>query len=152
MGFYFFSALLAFCFFVFPWPQELLWIRPNFPGLCVLYWAVVLGRTISLGSVFLYGLLFDIFLGERLGVYASGLVMIAGLAAFLQPLFQIAKNAEQILLVFLLLSISTFTQWLFYFLGGEPLSLFWHIFAPPLTSALIWPLVFRFFERWQHHA
>jgi len=149
MGFYFFSAVLAFAFFVFPWPQELLWLRPNFPGLCVLYWGLTAGRNVSLSGVFCYGLLFDLFLGEKLGVQALGLVIIAGLAAFLQPLFRIAKNIEQMLLVFFLLSLQALIQWLAYRLSGEPFNDFWSIFLPPLTSAFIWPLVLRLLDHWQ---
>jgi rod shape-determining protein MreD len=149
MGFYFFSAVLAFVFFVFPWPQELLWLRPNFPGICVLYWGLTAGRNVSLSGVFFYGLLLDLFLGEKLGVQALGLVIIAGLAAFLQPLFRIAKNVEQMLLVFFLISLQALIQWLAYRLSGEPFNDFWPIFLPSLTSAFIWPLVLRLLDHWQ---
>jgi rod shape-determining protein MreD len=134
------SFVVAFMLDIIPLPQALLWWRPQFALLVLLYWVMISPYRISVGIGFVIGLLADLFNGSVLGQSALVFVILAYLTAkfaqWLRVLSWPLQSAGIFLLVFLGKAITYFIMSMH---GQAPnTSLF---FASPFTSAILWAVV-----------
>ncbi|MFP4682854.1 MAG: rod shape-determining protein MreD [Ectothiorhodospira sp.] len=126
---------------VMPLPETLAPWRPEWLAMTVLYWNMALPRRVGVGTAWLAGLLLDVARGALLGQHALALALIAWIAIRLHqrirvfPVWQQAISVGGLLSLYLLLIL-----WVDGITGQAPgTGLHW---APLVTSALCWPLVF----------
>ena len=134
------STLIALGLTIFPLPDVLDALRPDFLVLVVLYWAIVSPQSGGLGLAFMTGLALDVIQGVVLGQHALALVLVAAWATNLRLRLRVFPLLHQTLSIFALLAGYQFI--LFWVDGatGNPVTSFSRWLAP-LTGALIWPVL-----------
>jgi rod shape-determining protein MreD len=140
------SALVALALGIFPLPDLLGPLRPDFLVLVVYYWSIELPRAGGLSLAFVSGLALDVISGVVLGQHALALTLTAAWATHLRLRLRLFSGLSQSLTIFALLSAYQFV--LFWVDGatGNPVTAFSRWLAP-VTGALIWPLLARTLSR-----
>lgn len=140
------SLLLAMLLAIYPLPLDWRWWRPEFVLLLIIYWVLVLPENMSLTLFWLLGLSQDLIEGTPLGQHALGVVIVSYIC--LQS-YQRVRNYglwQQACWIFVLVGISQLTaNWVYTMAGGRAPGLYF--LYPALTSALLWPLCSRLFDR-----
>jgi len=132
------SFLVAFLLAVMPLPYSMLWARPEWVTLVLIYWVIALPQRIGILTSFLLGLLLDSLEGAVLGQNALSLSVVAYLALLLYQRLRLFNMWQQASVVFVIVGINQMVgQWLQNINGvntGGPLFL-----MPVAISALLWP-------------
>lgn len=124
-----------------PLPDFLIWYRPEWIALVLIYWVLVLPHRVGLVSAFFVGVSLDIIRGSVLGLNALSLTIITYLVILLYKRIRMFPLWQQSLMVLVLIGIN---QLLFFWMqgitgtrgGGLQFML------PSLVSALLWPWVY----------
>jgi rod shape-determining protein MreD len=140
------SAVTALALAIFPLPDLLGPLRPDFLVLVVYYWSIELPQAGGLSLAFLSGLALDVISGVVLGQHALALTLTAAWATHVRLRLRLFSPVSQSLTVFVLLTAYQFV--LFWVDGatGNPVTAFSRWLAP-VTGALIWPLLARTLSR-----
>ena len=69
---------------IMPWPRSMLWVRPDFVLIVLLYWTLFQPRTIGMGWGFVLGLIMDVADSVVLGQYAFSYVVAIFVMQFLR--------------------------------------------------------------------
>lgn len=132
------SFAVAFMLAVIPLPHALLWARPEWVTLVLIYWVIALPQRIGILFSFLVGLLLDSLEGAVLGQNALSLSVVAYLSLLLYQRLRVFNMWQQAAVVFAMVGINQMVgQWLQNISGmnaGSPLFL-----VPVAISALLWP-------------
>ena len=132
------SFAVAFMLAVIPLPHTMLWARPEWVTLVLIYWVIALPQRIGILTSFLVGLLLDSLEGAVLGQNALSLSVVAYLALVLYQRIRQFNMWQQAAVVFMMVGINQMVgQWLQNFSGmnaASPLFL-----MPVAISALLWP-------------
>ena len=115
--------------------------RPDWIGMLIIFWVLVLPERFGIFVAFAIGLLFDTLAGTLLGLYGCIYATLAYTVLLLHARLNMYPLGQQALVVFLLLGIThIFSQWLkiwlMSYVSGEL-----HIW-PALSSAMVWPWVY----------
>ena len=134
------SFAVAFMLAVIPLPHTMLWARPEWVTLVLIYWVIALPQRIGILTSFLVGLLLDSLEGAVLGQNALSLSVVAYLALLLYQRLRLFNMWQQAAVIFVMVGIDQMVgQWLQNISGmgaGSPLFL-----MPVAISALLWPAV-----------
>jgi len=134
------TFVAAYVLAVVPLPQWLLWGRPEWLALTVIYWAIALPHRVGMVTGLLLGLGLDVLEGAVLGQNAFALVVVALLSLILYQRLRVYSLAQQAALVFVLIGINQLIcQWVQNLEGAGARSLFFLL--PAFSSALLWPVV-----------
>lgn len=137
-----FSILLAVVLMIIPLPEILRFARPEWLGMCLIYWAMALPQRVSIGVAWFAGILMDVLSGTTLGVHAFAYALIVFLVArfHLQlrqyPLWQQALTILSLVLIVQLV-----------FLLTSSMAHQWKVWLPAVTSTLVWPLVYALLRK-----
>jgi len=144
------TLLLACMLTLVPMPLKLIWLRPAWLLMVLVYWIVMFPRFAGVGVAFLAGLMLDVLTGSLLGEHALALTIPAFLIMRVRmrfrffPLLQQALGVLALVLVYQLILFCVQG-----FLGQPPVtSAYW---LSSVTSMLLWPWVFIVLDRWQRH-
>jgi len=115
--------------------------RPDWVGLLIVFWVLILPERFGILVSFVIGLLYDTLVGTTLGLYGFVFSVLAYTVLLLHARLRMYPLGQQALVVFLILGIThVLAQWLkgwvMSVVSGEL-----HIW-PALTSAIIWPWVY----------
>lgn len=134
------TFVAAYVLAVVPLPSWLLWARPEWVALTLIYWTIALPQRVGIATALVLGLGLDVLKGSVLGQNAFALVVVALLALILYQRLRVYSLWQQAAVVFLLVGINLLIcQWVQKLEGFSLLpSLF---LLPALTSALLWPVV-----------
>ena len=99
------SFALAFLFTVLPIPTGLMWARPEWVSLVLIYWVIALPQR-GVMSAFFAGLLLDALEGSMLGQNALALSVVAYLALILYQRLRQFNMMQQAAVVFVLVGIN----------------------------------------------
>jgi len=127
---------------IIPLPENLRILRPDWVGLTLIFWCLVLPYRVSVGSGFLAGLLLDVLSGTLLGEHALSLSLIAYLCVRLHQRIRVYPMWQQALTVMVLLILhQLLTLWIDGIIGrpSPPFS-YW---LPSLLGAVLWPFIFH---------
>nr|WP_163502764.1 rod shape-determining protein MreD [Halomonas socia] len=139
------SLLLALCLQVMPLADVWLIWRPDWLGLMLIYWCVVMPQRVGVLHGFVLGLLLDLIEGTPLGQNALTLSLLAFLCALVYQRLRAYSLLQQAVLVFMLLGIvQLIEQWLRTIVG--PFSIHLAFLLPSLIGALLWPWLFTLFQ------
>jgi rod shape-determining protein MreD len=132
------SFAVAFMLAVMPLPHTILWARPEWVTLVLIYWVIALPQRIGILVSFLVGLLLDSLEGAALGQNALSLSVVAYLSLLLYQRLRVFNMWQQAAVIFVMVGINQLVgQWLQNISGlntGNPLFL-----MPVAISALLWP-------------
>ena len=135
------TIVLAMVLAMVPLPDTAEAYRPDWVVLTLVYWAMMLPRTWSVGSAWLVGLVLDVAQGTILGQHALALRLVVFITGRFHLLMRVFPLSQLTATVFALLAVYQFM--LFWINGVAGLSAapinYW---APVITGALTWPLAF----------
>jgi rod shape-determining protein MreD len=142
----FLTIMAAVLLSLLPLPAVLLPFEPYWVALVVIYWSLETHDQISLGLVFLIGLVLDVLSGSLMGLHALSLVVIVFLVQRFRSRLRFFPPWQQALSVFgLLVNDRIILIWITALLG-EPLPTlkYW---LPPLIGMALWPWLFLLLDR-----
>ncbi len=116
-------------------------LRPYWVALVLIYWSLEVPKPLSLGAVFLVGLVLDIVSASLMGMHAMSLVVIVYLVRHFRARMRFFPPWQQALAVLaLLVNDRIILLWITALLG-EPVPT-WHYWLAPLVGMAIWPWLF----------
>jgi len=126
---------------MWPLPQWMEYIRPEWLTLVLIYWAMAIPQQVGVSIAWITGLLLDVTQGAILGQHALGMVIVIFVVQLEYQRIRVFSLAQQALVVFLLLIIKqVLVLWVSGIVGQAPeLGLY---FLPSLVGAIIWPWLF----------
>ena len=128
---------------VMPLPAPVAPLRPDWLALLVIFWAMQLPRTWSVGSAWMIGVILDVASGTVLGQHALALCVIAYITVRFHLLMRVFPLSQLTATVFALLALYQFL--LFWVNGVAGISAasitYW---GPVISSALVWPFFYMF--------
>lgn len=130
-------------------PRWMMYFRPEWVTLILIYWVIALPHRIGVGTAWLFGVALDILLGVPLGVNAFALSIVAAVAYALHQRMRMFAFWQQSVIVFVLVGLNEMLcHWvksLYADLSGGL-----YFLLPALVSAIIWPwvmILLRHFRR-----
>lgn len=144
------SFLVAFVLAVLPMPQWLMWLRPEWVALILIYWAIALPHRVGILTALALGIMLDALEGAVLGQNAFSLLVVAVLCQTLYQRLRVFSVLQQAGTVFVVIGINQLVcQWVQNLEGvGGPSLLF---LLPAVSSALLWPVVLHVLRSLRRH-
>ncbi|MDH4047620.1 MAG: rod shape-determining protein MreD [Gammaproteobacteria bacterium] len=139
-----FSIVVALMLSMVPLPDVIDPYRPDWVALTLIYWAMTLPRSYSVGTAWVVGIVLDIAHGTLLGQYALAMCFMIYVTAKFHLQLRVFPLSQMTATVFALLSLY---QFLLFWINGvaglhtEAVS-YW---GPVLTGTALWPLLSTIF-------
>jgi len=135
------SIIMALMLAIAPLPDAVQAFRPDWVALTLIYWAMVLSGTYSVGSAWLVGIVLDVAQGTLLGQHALALSAVAYLTVRFHLQLRVFPLGQLTLTVFGLLAVY---QFILFWINGvaglsTPANRFW---GPLVAGTLLWPPVY----------
>ena len=144
------SFVAAYVLAVLPLPQWLLWGRPEWLALTLIYWTIALPHRVGIMTGLLLGVGLDVLEGAVLGQNAFALVVVALLSLTLYQRLRVYGLWQQAGVVFVLIGINQLIcQWVQNLQGVGARSLLFLL--PAVSSALLWPVVLHTLRGLRRH-
>jgi len=126
-----------------PLPEVLEAFRPDWLAMLVIYWAMQLPRTWSVGSAWIVGVVLDVSQGTLLGQHALALCCVAFITVRFHLLMRVFPIPQLTATVFPILAMY---QFLLFWVNGvagvsAPAVAYW---GPVISGTLLWPVVMLF--------
>ncbi len=127
-----------------PMPDWAIPLRPDWVALTLIYWAMVLPRSYSIGTAWLVGIILDVAQGTLLGQHAIALCFLIYITVKFHLQFRVFPVSQMSATVFAMLA---FYQFILFWINGvagvtTSAITYW---GPVITGALIWPVLTLFF-------
>lgn len=133
---FFFALVLA----VLPLPQWLLWGRPEWVCLVLIYWCIALPHRVGITTALVMGVILDVLEGSVMGQNAFALIVVALLTLTLYQRLRVFSLWQQAAVVFVLVGINQMIcQWVQSLQGAGAETLLFML--PAFSSALLWPFI-----------
>ena len=128
---------------IMPLPDSVAAFRPDWLAMLVIYWAMQLPRTWSVGTAWIVGIVLDASQGTLLGQHALALCCIAFVTVRFHLLMRVFPVPQLTASVFPILTIY---QFLLFWINGvagvdAPSVAYW---GPVLSGTLLWPVMMAF--------
>jgi len=134
------TIIVALMLMVVPMPDWAAPFRPDWVALTLVYWAMMLPRTWSVGSAWLVGIVLDVAQGTILGQHALALCLIVFITVRFHLLMRVFPMQQLAATVFAILALYQFVLfWINGVAGVDvPAVNYW---GPVITGTLLWPFV-----------
>ena len=137
------TLIIALAFMMVPLPDWGKSFRPDWVTLALIYWAMILPRTWSVGSAWIVGIVMDVALGTLLGQHAVALCVVVFVTVRLHLLMRVFPILQLTATVFSLLALY---QFMLFWINGvagvtAPSVNYW---GPVITGTIIWPIAHLF--------
>jgi rod shape-determining protein MreD len=134
------TIILAIMLTVMPLPDWADPFRPDWVALTLVYWAMMLPRTWSIGSAWIVGIVLDVAQGTILGQHALALCFIIFITVRFHLLMRVFPMQQLTATVF---AILTLYQFILFWINGVagidvPLVDYW---GPVISGTILWPFV-----------
>ena len=136
-----FSFIVALALTVFPLPDWLAVVRPEWVTLVLIYWCMALPNRVGVISAWIIGLMLDVLRVGLLGQNALALCIIAYITLKLYQRLRVFPLWQKALSVFVLVALSQMLYLWVKGITGQPIDLMTY-WLPSLSSMIAWPLVF----------
>ncbi|MDH3619520.1 MAG: rod shape-determining protein MreD [Gammaproteobacteria bacterium] len=128
---------------IMPLPDVIEAFRPDWLALLLIFWAMQLPRTWSVGSAWVVGIVLDVSYGTLLGQHALALCLITFATVRFHLLMRVFPLSQLSATIFALLALY---QFILFWVNGvagvsAPSVVYW---GPVITGALIWPFFYMF--------
>ncbi|REG81758.1 rod shape-determining protein MreD [Marinomonas pollencensis] len=135
------TLLAALMLEAMPLPESLVWYRPEWALLVILYWVIALPFRVGVGVAWFLGLMVDLLQGGIIGQHSLTYVLIAFSCAIFYKRLRMYHRWQQGIFVCLLVSINQLIGfWVDHYLGNAEPTLM--IFMPAIVTGLLWPWSF----------
>ena len=136
---------------IMPLPGAIEPFRPDWLALLMIFWAMQLPRTWSVGSAWIVGIVLDVSYGTLLGQHALALCVIVFATIRFHLLMRVFPISQLTATVFALLALY---QFILFWINGvaadsAPAVTYW---GPVITGTLIWPFLFVFLSGVRYRA
>lgn len=135
------TLLISLMLEVVPLPNWIIWLRPQWVLLVIIYWMLALPMAIGFVYAFCIGILLDLLNGTLLGEHAFAMVVIAYLILKLYKLIRVYPMAQQTLMIFLLVLLYRALIFIIQGVIGE-LPHFTVYWSTVIISMILWPWIF----------
>ncbi len=136
---------------IMPLPDWLEAFRPDWLALLVVFWAMQLPRSWSVGTAWLIGIVLDVAYGTLLGQHAVALCIIAFITVRFHLLMRVFPLSQLTATVFALLALYEFI--LFWINGVSaitaPAISYW---GPVVAGTVVWPFLYMFLSGMRYRA
>ena len=128
---------------IMPLPAWLQTFRPDWIALLLIFWAMQLPRSWSVGTAWIVGVVLDVAYGTLLGQHALALSVVVFVTVRFHLLMRVFPLSQLTATVFALLALY---QFLLFWINGvsgvtAPSSSYW---GPVITGTMLWPFLFLF--------
>ena len=137
----FLSLLTGLILMILPLPENVLYYRPHWVALMLIYWSLALPERVGLWFAFFSGIVVDVSQGTLLGQHALALVIIISINLTFYQRIRVMALVQQALYVFGLLMVGQVIIVWMEGIMGRPTPIIAFI-AAPFIGMLFWPLVF----------
>jgi len=145
----FLTFITAFVLTIFPLPNWLNLLRPEWVAMTVIYWCIALPDRVGVIYAWIVGLLLDVLVGAVLGQHALALASVAYLSLRLHLRIRLFPLWQMALSVMLLVTLhQLITLWIKGYHGQGAQN--WAYWLPSVSSMVLWPVVYsslRFVRR-----
>jgi rod shape-determining protein MreD len=138
--FIYLSFALAILFNLLPLPIDSVMWMPDFIGLVLLYWIINQPRRVGIGISFMLGIVADVVCTGMFGQHALAYSITAYLVLLRQRQLVMFNLGQQTLAVLGLMLANQVIMMLARMATGSSF-IGWAYFLPPLTGAILWPLL-----------
>jgi rod shape-determining protein MreD len=125
---------------IFPWSGWMMWLRPDFVALVVLYWCIAQPRRVGFTSAFLLGLLMDVAEGALFGQHALAYSILAYAGIALHRRVRMFTLTPQIVHIIPLLLINDLVVLAVRALAGADFPGYQY-FIGSFVGGALWPLI-----------
>ena len=137
------SFIVGLMLTIMPLPTVLEAFRPDWLAMLVIFWAMQLPRTWSVGSAWFIGIVLDVSQGTLLGQHALALCCVAFITVRIHFLMRVFPAPQLTATVFPILAIY---QFLLFWINGvagidAPSIVYW---GPVISGTILWPVVMVF--------
>ena len=134
------TIIVSIMLMVMPLPDWAEAFRPDWVALTLIYWAMMLPRTWSVGTAWLIGIVLDVAQGTILGQHALALCLIVFITLRFHLLMRVFPMQQLTATVFAILTLYQFVLFWINGVAGVDVQLvsYW---GPVLTGTLLWPVV-----------
>ncbi len=137
------SLIIGLMLTMMPLPGAIAPFRPDWLVLLIIFWAMQLPRTWSVGSAWIIGIVLDVAQGTLLGQHALGLCVVAFITVRIHLLMRVFPLPQLTATVFAILALY---QFLLFWINGvagvnAPAVTYW---GPVISGAVLWPVVMMF--------
>lgn len=145
------TILVALMLTIVPLPAGIEPFRPDWIALTLIFWAMQLPRTWSIGSAWLVGIVLDVAQGTLLGQHALALAVIVYMTVRAHLLMRVFPLLQLTATTFALLSLY---QFLLFWINGVAgvSSLASNYWAPVVTGTVVWPFLYLFLSGVRYRA
>ena len=128
---------------IMPLPDSVQAFRPDWLAMLVIFWAMRLPRTWSVGTAWIVGIILDVSHGTLLGQHALALCVVAFITVRLHLLMRVFPMPQ---LTITVLPILATYQFLLFWINGvagvdAPSIAYW---GPVISGTVLWPFVMTF--------
>lgn len=135
------TLIVGFILSQMPLPSMVVWWRPEWVAMIVIYWVMALPHRFGIGMAWMSGLALDVLKGSLLGMNALSLTVVAFITLVLHQRLRMFPLWQQAMMVLVLVGINQLIfHWIQSFAGTTGDSLVFLL--PALVSAFLWPWVF----------
>lgn len=134
------TIVVALMLTIIPLPGWLEAFRPDWVVLTMVFWAMMMPRTWSVGSAWIVGLVLDVAQGTLLGQHALALCVVVFVTVRMHLLMRVFPGGQLMASVFSLLALYQFILFWINGVAGVRVDAIYY-WAPVITSTLIWPIV-----------
>jgi rod shape-determining protein MreD len=134
------TIIVALMLTVVPLPDAAEPFRPDWIALTLIYWAMMLPRTWSVGSAWFVGLLLDVAQGTILGQHALALCVVVFVTVRFHLLMRVFPMQQLTATIFALLALYQFVLFWINGVAGVDVATIYY-WAPVLTGTVLWPVV-----------
>jgi rod shape-determining protein MreD len=134
------TFLIGLILTVMPLPDSIAAFRPDWIAMLVIFWAMQLPRTWSVGTAWIIGIILDVSQGTLLGQHALALSLVAFITVRSHLLMRVFPMPQLTATVFPILATY---QFLLFWINGvsgvdAPMIAYW---GPVISGTLLWPVV-----------
>ena len=134
------SIIVALMLMILPLPDRVEPFRPDWVALTLIYWAMMLPRTWSVGSAWIVGFVLDVAQGTILGQHALALCVVVFVTVRFHLLMRVFPMQQLTATIFALLALYQFLLFWINGVAGINVGLV-HYWAPVIVGTILWPLV-----------
>ncbi|MDJ0904930.1 MAG: rod shape-determining protein MreD [Woeseiaceae bacterium] len=137
------TIIVSIMLMVVPLPGWAEPFRPDWVALTLIYWAMMMPRTWSVGSAWIVGIIVDVAQGTILGQHALALCFIVFVTVRFHLLMRVFPMQQLTATVFALLALYQFLLFWINGVAGIEVALtnYW---GPVITGTVLWPVVMAF--------
>jgi rod shape-determining protein MreD len=134
------TIVFALMLMVVPLPEFATPFRPDWVALVLIYWAMMLPRSWSVGSAWIIGIVLDVAQGTILGQHALALCFIVFMTVRFHLLMRVFPIQQLTATVFAILALY---QFILFWVNGVagvdvPAVYYW---GPVISGTLLWPVI-----------